>query len=283
MSVGRGFRSDEEHLPVVILGHALWQQRFAADPLITGKAIHPFRQTLQPVVGVAPPGFHGVDQLLDCQFWVPLGNLDALLPNTTNYQSRDYHWIAVIGRMRPDAKTSHVTAELDVLAHRILKAHPDSAYDDAFRFEQAGSFPPRDKSAVLMFLAALSLVALMVLCIAGANVGNLFLAQAAARQREFAVRLALGATRRHLLRQMLTESIMLSLAGGLVGVALSLWATRGLGAFHPPAPVPLDLNVSVDARVVVYSFLLSLATGVLFGLAPAWTVVRPIIASRNQG
>ncbi len=282
MEVGRGFRADEEHLPVVVLGHALWQRRFASDPLIAGKAIDlsgkPFT-----VVGVAPPGFRGIDLILDCQFWVPIGELDGLLPNTSNMVSRDYHWIAVFGRLSPGVPTSEAKAELDVLATRILEAHPNSADDDGFRFEQAGSLPPRDRPAVLMFLAALSLVALMVLGIAGANVGNLFLAQAAGRQRELAVRLALGATRRHLLHQMLTESVLLSLGGGLLGVALSFWATKGLGAFHVPAPVPLNLTVSVDWRVIVYSFLLSVGTGVLFGLAPAWAVVRPMIAAGIKG
>ena len=282
MTVGRGFRGDEEHLPVVVLGHAVWQRRFASDPFIAGKAINlsgkPFT-----VVGVAAPGFHGVDQILDCQFWVPLGELEALLPNTGSMVSRNYHWIAVFGRLAPGVQSSQAKAELDLLAQRIAKAHPDSTDEDGFRFEQAGSLPPRDRPAVLMFLTALSLVALMVLGIAGANVGNLFLAQAAGRQRELAVRLALGATRRHLLHQTLIESLLLALGGGLLGVALSLWATKGLGAFHVPAPVPLNLTVSVDWRVIVYSFVLSVATGVLFGLAPAWTVVRPMIADAIKG
>ena len=282
MTLGRGFRASEENLPVVVLGHALWQQRFGADPLINGKAINlsgrPFT-----VVGVANPGFHGVDLILDCQFWVPLGELDGLLPNSSNFVSRDYHWLAVTGRLKPDAKPAQASAELAMLAQRILKAHPNNEGDDGFRFEQAGSLPPRDASAVLLFLGALSLVALMVLCIAGANVGNLFLAQAASRQRELSVRLAIGATRRHLLQQMLTESLMLAVAGGLLGVALSLRATRALAAFHVPAPVPLDLSITVDAKVVLYSFLLSVATGVLFGLAPAWTVVSPMIAAGIKG
>ena len=98
MTLGRGFRSDEEKLPVIVLGYALWRQRLAADPFIAGKTItlsgKPFT-----VVGVVPPGFHGVDLILDSQFWVPLGQLDALLPNSSNYQSRDYRWLAVIGRL----------------------------------------------------------------------------------------------------------------------------------------------------------------------------------------
>ncbi len=221
---------------MVVLGHSLWLQRFAGDPSISGKSVslsgHPFT-----VVGIAPPGFHSVDQLLDCQFWVPLGTLDMLLPNSGNDQKRDYHWLAVVGRLR--SQPAQAIAELKLIANRIVEAHPEGADDDGFSFEQAGSLPMREKSTVLLFITALCLVALMVLGIAGANVCNLFLVQAASRQREFAVRLALGATRRHLLQQMLTESIMLALCGGLVGVALSLWSTHALSAFRFPAPVPL--------------------------------------------
>ena len=276
MTLGRGFRSGEEHTPVVVLGYRLWMQRFGGDPAIAGKAINlsgkPFT-----VVGVAPPGFRGVDLVLDAQFWVPLGNLQALLPNTGSYTARNYHWLTAIGRMKPAVTQTEVRAELDLLAKRILATHPEGDAD-GFRFEEAGSLPPRDKSAVLMFLGALSLTALMVLGVAGVNVANLFLGQAAKRQREMAVRLALGASRGHLLQQWLTESVLLALAGGSLGVALSLAATRSLSAFRFPAPVPLDLTVAVDGRVLLYSFLLSFATGVLFGLAPAWTVVRPLLA-----
>lgn len=282
MQLGRGFRSGEERLPVVVLGHALWEQRFDADPLIAGKAIFlsgkPFT-----VVGVAPAGFHGVDQILDAQFWVPLGNLDSLSGKASDFISRNNHWLAVIGRLNAGSQQSQAAAELDVLAKRISKAHPEVDWDDGFSFEKAGSLPPRDRSAILAFISALSLVALMVLGIAGANVANLFLAQATARQREFAVRLALGATRRHLLNQMLAENIILALAGGLVGLALSIWATGALSTFHIPAPVPLDLTVSVDTRVLVYSLVLSFATAILFGLIPAWTIVRPIIANGLKG
>jgi predicted permease len=114
-------------------------------------------------------------------------------------------------------------------------------------------------------------------------VANLFLARVAARQREMAVRLALGATGRRLLRQMLTESVLLGIGGGLVGVAISYWATSALAAFRFPAPVPLDLSVGVDWRVLSYAFALSVAAGVVFGLAPAWTVLRRPMASGIKG
>ncbi len=282
MTLGRGFSGDEENLPVVVLGYRLWQHRFGADPAITGKTItlsgRPFT-----VIGVAPPAFRGLDLILDCQFWVPLGNIDQLLPNTSKHDSRVYHWVTVVGRLRSGVTRTQAAAELDVLAQRFAKAYPESEKDGGFRFESAGSLPPRDRAAVMMFLAALTLVALLVLCIACANVANMYLAQASGRQREMAVRLALGATRGHLLRQMLTESLLLALGGGVLGVALSLWATQALAAFRFPAPVPLDLSLSVDWRVLLYTFGLSIAAGVLFGLAPAWAVARPIIANGLKG
>ena len=281
MTLGRGFTNAEENQPVIVLGNRLWQHRFGGDPAILGKAItlsgRPFT-----VVGVAPPAFRGLDLILDTQFWVPLGNLDQLVPKSSNYVSRDYHWLAVIGRLRSGATRAQATAELSVLAERLGKAHHEEK-GGGFRFEPAGSLPPRDKAAVLGFLAALALVALLVLSIACANVANMFLAQASGRQREMSVRLALGATRRHLLHQMLTESVLLGLGGGFLGVLLSLWATRALMAFRFPAPVPLDISLAVDWRVLLYTFVLSVAAGVLLGLAPAWAVARPIIANGIKG
>ncbi|MGA2120273.1 MAG: ABC transporter permease, partial [Bryobacteraceae bacterium] len=282
MTLGRGFTHAEERLPVIVLGHGLWRRRFGADPAIAGKHItlsgRPFT-----VVGVAPPGFRGLDIILDCQFWVPLGNLDQLLPNTGNYLSRDYHWIQVAGRLQRGVTRAQAAAELAVIARNLGQTYPETEKDGGFRFEPAGSLPPRDRGAVMMFLTALTVVVLLVLGIACANVANLLLAQASGRQREMAVRLALGATRGHLMRQMLTESLLLALGGGLLGVALSLWATQALSAFRIPAPVPLDLNVTVDWRVLLYTLALSAGTGLIFGLAPAWAAARPILSNALKG
>jgi predicted permease len=136
---------------------------------------------------------------------------------------------------------------------------------------------------VMMVLGALTVVVFLVLCIACANVANLLLAQASARQREMAVRLALGASRRQLLRQLLTESVVLAFGGGLLGVALSLWATQALSGFTTPAPVPLDISISVDWRVLLYTFALSVGSGLLFGLAPAWAASRIILSNALKG
>jgi len=286
MTVGRGFTQDEEHLPAVVLGHRLWQRRFGADPAIAGRSV---RLSGRPytVVGVAPSGFRGLDIILDAQFWVPLDNIDHLLPKTDNRTDRNYHWFAVVGHLASGVTQAQAAAELEVLGQRFAKAFPETvaaaSRDTGFLMETAGSLPPRDRSAAMMFFAGLSAVALLVLCIACANVANLSLAQATGRRREMAVRLALGATRGHLLGQVLTESVLLSLAGGIFGVALSLWATNAPAAFRLAVPVPLDLSVSVNSAVLLYAFVLSVGAGILFGLAPAWSVARPVIVSALKG
>jgi predicted permease len=282
MSLGRGFLSEEEHAPVIVLSYRLWQHRFGSDPVILGKPItlsgHPFT-----VVGIAPPGFHGLDLILDPQFWIPQGNIEQLAPTVPHRDSRTSHWFAVVGRLAPGVTSSQASAELNSLAKRLAQTYPASDKGNGFLLDRAGSLPPRDRATVLLFLAGLSVVVLLLLGIACANVANLLLAQAASRQREMAVRIALGATRVQLLRQMLVESVLLALGGGLLGTLLSLWATSALSAFHIPAPVPLDISVSVDWRVLVYTFALSVGTGLLFGFVPAWIASRPILTSALKG
>jgi predicted permease len=282
MTLGRGFTSDEEQLPVIVLSYGLWQRRFGADPGIAGKTIslsgRPFT-----VVGVAPSSFRGLDVALNPQFWTPLGNIDRLLPNIGDRNSRSNGWLEVAGRLKPGVSRVEAAAELTVLAQDVARAYPGTERDRAFRLELAGSLPPRYKSAVVMFLSGLSAVVLLVLCIACANVANLLLAQSSSRQKEMAVRLALGATRGQLLSQMLTESVLLAFGGGMLGIALSLWATHALSAFRLPTPVPMDLSVGVDWRVLLFTFGLSVGTGMLFGLAPAWAAARPILSNALKG
>jgi len=282
MTLGRGFRRDEEDRQVIVLSHRLWQRRFASDPAIAGKPVtlsgHPYT-----VVGVAPVGFRGIDLILDSEFWVPLGHVNDLVTNLSERNSRNMHWLQVIARLKPGVSRNQAAAELDTLAQRLAAAYPATDKGNGFRFEQAGSLPPRDKSTVLLFMAALSVVVILVLCIACANVANLLLAQTVGRQREMAVRLALGATRIRILRQMILESVLLALCGGLVGILLSLWSTRALSNFRLPAPVPLDLTVTVDWRVLLYTFALSVGAGFLFGAIPAWAASHPMLCNALKG
>jgi predicted permease len=269
MAQGRGFASDEEKAPVIVLGYQLWQRRFNGDPGIVSKAVTLGGQ-LYTVIGVAPKGFRGIDLILDPQFWVPLGDLPKLTTTAPDPESRDMQWLRVSARLKPGVTPEEAAAEMQLLGQRFARLHPETDKGDGFHLEPAGSLPPRDKKSIELFLAALSVVVLLVLCIACANVANLLLAQGAQRQREMAVRLALGATRVQLVRQLLLESMLLSLGGGALGIALSIAATRALSSFRLPAPMPLDLSVGVDWRVMVYTFGLSLLVGFLCGFMPAW-------------
>lgn len=282
MPLGRGFVRGEEKAQVVVLSYGLWQRRFGADPSILGAGVNlsgkPFT-----VVGVTPAGFRGLDLGLNAELWVPLGTVEQLMPKLPERNSRHASWLMVTARIKDGVSREEAQAELTGLGARIAQLYPKNDEGLGFHVELAGTMMPNLKKGVMLFLGALSVVVLLVLCIACANVANLLLAQASARQKEMAVRLALGATRGQLIRQMLAESTMLALGGGLFGLVLSLWSTQALSSFKLPIPLPLDLRVGVDAKVLLYTFLLSVGTGLLFGLAPALAASRPILASALKG
>jgi predicted permease len=282
MTAGRGFASGEDAASEVVIGAGVWQRRFNRDPNIAGKTVT-LSGHLFTIVGVAPASFHGVDQILYSEFWVPLGNTALQMPPLADQNSRNYHWLAAFARLNPGITREQAAAELGTLAQRYAQTYPETNKGVGFVFEQAGSLPPRERGPALMFLSALSVVVLLVLAIAGASVANLLFAQAASRQRDMAVRLAVGATRGRIQRQMLIESLLLGLGGGVVGVLLSLWSTHALSLMHLPAPVPIDLTLRVDWRVLVYSFALSAVSGVLLGLAPAWAASRPRLGNALKG
>ena len=285
MTLGRGFASSEEKEPVVVLSAALWQRRFHGDPAIVGKTVtlsgHAFT-----VVGVAPTDFHSIEQILDAQFFVPIGETAQLLPqfsDLTKMADRGNSMLMVFARLRPGVTRAQAAAELNALARRLALSYPKTDKDDVFSMYQAGALQPGASTPALIFLSALSVVVLLVLAIAGANVANLLFAQASGRQREMAVRLALGATRGRLRRQMLTESVLLGLGGGVLGVILSLWTTHALSALRLPIPLPLDVRIGVDWRVLFFTFVLSVLSGLLLGAAPAWAASRPLLASALKG
>ena len=282
MVLGSGFAGADDKTPLVVISERLWRSRFNSDQGLIGKAItlsgHPFT-----VTGVAPAAFHSIDQILNAEFWVPLGTTPQLAASLPPRDSREYHWLSVIGRVRPGVTRKQVTAQLDTIAERLAAAYPATDKGNHFVFEQAGSLPPRERSMALLFLSALSIVVLLLLGIAGFNVANLLFAQAVNRQREMAVRLALGATRARLRRLVIMESLLLGLAGGLGGLVLSVWSTGALSSLQVPAPIPLDLRVNIDGRTLFYSFLISLVSGFLLGVAPAWAASRPNLANALKG
>ncbi len=283
MAMGRGFHSNEDHSPVVVLSYSLWRRHFSGDPAIVGKPV-PLSGKMFTVIGVMTPGFHGMNRLLDVEFWVPDGEWEQLAGNAMNgHNSRELGARFFIARLKPEVKRVQAQAELDTMARQFTAVYPKDADGLGFSVEQAGTLHHDQRTGFTIFLTALTVVALLVLCIASSNVANLLLARAAARHREMAVRIALGATRFQLIRPMLLESTLLALCGGVFGVSLSVVGLRALTAFHLPFPIPIDRSLTMDWRVVLYAFLLSVGTGILCGIGPSVTASRPAMQSSLKG
>ena len=255
---GRTFTDAEDQPnaePVVIIGHGLWQRRFGADPNITGKAIR-VNDLRCTVIGVMPPEFSYPNS---SEVWTPLIARGALQNN------RRSHLLTVIGRLKDGATLAQANAEVASVAARISEQYkgvdPDLSLS-AIGLQERLVAPIRPALLVLLFAVG------FVLLIACANVANLLLARASSREKEMAIRAALGAGKGRLLRQMLTESLLLAVAGGAAGLLLALWSLDLIKAFAA-INIPRLNEVSLDGRVLIFTLLLSLMTGVLFGLAPA--------------
>jgi len=258
-ALGRIF-SEEEDQPgrdgVVILGYGVWRQRFGGDPKIVGQTLI-MNGKPRTVIGVMPEGFEYPPQSV---MWSPLG-----FDNETR-ERRDFHRLRVIGRLKDGVTPERARAEFETIGSRLAAQYPTFDRDAGIALnllldDMVGQIRP----ALLVLLGAVA----FVLLIACANVGNLLLAKAAGRQREIAIRASLGAGRGRIVTQLLTESVLLSVAGGAVGLLLAYWAFDGLLALAP-ANLPRLSDAGVNAVVVWGSLGVSVITGIVFGFAPAW-------------
>ena len=258
-ALGRLFSEDEEPAGrdgVVILGYGVWRQRFAADPKIVGQTLN-LNGKLRTVIGVMPEGFEYPPQSV---MWSPLGF------DSETRERRDFHRLRVIGRLKPGVTLEHARSEFQTIGSRLAAQYPMFNRDagivvNLLLDDMVGQIRP----ALMVLLGAV----VFVLLIACANVANLLLAKAAGRQREIAIRASLGAGRARILAQMLTESVILSLAGGLAGLLLAYGAFRGLLSLAP-TNLPRLTEAGLNSTVVWGTLILSVITGILFGLAPAW-------------
>jgi predicted permease len=268
-ALGRAFTAEEDRpgAPLVaVISHGLWQRRFGSDEGIIGREIL-LDGDKTTVIGVMPRGFNFPVGGETNDFWVPLGS-SGYAEMLKNRRGNNH---SVIASLRPGVDISQAQAELDAVNERLASLYPEANAGTGVRVTDLQKDLVGDvRPALLVLLAAVSLV----LLIACANVANLLLARAAARGREMALRTALGATRGRIVRQMLAESLLLSAAGGVVGLLVASWAVPLLVAVNPGG-IPRVSEIDLDPRVLAFALVVSLVTGVLFGLAPALKVSRP--------
>jgi predicted permease len=277
--LGRGFRPDEDQAPgrdaVVILGHDFWEQQFGSDPSAVGRTIR-LNGIEFTVIGVLPKAFTGMDQYIRPAMLVPVMMAARLEGNPARnpLEKRDDRGFQVKGRLKPGVSQAQAQADLAGIAKGLEQAYPATNHDQGVtlrtelqsRIERS----PPDATLVAM-LMSLSALVLLVAC---ANVANLLLSRARARSREMAVRLAIGAGRARLVRQLLTESLLIGSMGGLVGLVVAYAGVRFLNRITIPSDLPILLTIQLDERVLIFSILASLASVLLFGLAPALQTSR---------
>jgi predicted permease len=270
--------------PVVVLNNDLWRTRFGADPMIVGKSVSLNRAKFT-VIGVAAPGFLGLDPWPSA-FWAPVMMQKALEPDADLLLEDNTGWLALLGRMRPGVSLEEVRANLAVIAGRIDQQHPGRT--TTLAIHRATFLGRQEERSVVFGIGAVVLAAVgLVLLIACANVANLLLARASARQKEIAIRLSIGGSRWRIVRQLLTESLLIAFLGGTLGSLVAFWSLEGIARYvlaHLPHGTPeLMWNVSPDVHVWGYSLALTAFTGIVFGLAPALHATRQDLSTAVKG
>jgi predicted permease len=274
---GRMFTQEEDRIPgahpVVVISYQCWLNRFGGDPAVIGQTItinnHSFT-----VVGITPPEFTGTVLIFTPEIYVPIMMASQIEPGSNWLERRSNNVLNVQGRLKQGVAVAQAKAAFDAMAVQFGREHP--GYEmTRFILSPPGLVLPSIREGALGFAGVLQAIVGLVLLIACTNLANMLLARAGQRRKEIAVRLALGASRGRLILQLLTESMMLALAGGVTGLLLAWWLVGLTKIIKPPIDFALTIDLQMDWRVLLFSFLVSLLTGLLFGLLPAWQATKP--------
>jgi len=280
--LGRSFRPDEDKVPgrdaVVVLGHYLWENEFASDRDVVGRSIYlnglPFT-----VVGIAPQSFTGPNAWLRADLYVPLAMQPALAGGSehSELEARGVRELMPLGRLKPGVRIGQAAAEAGVIGQELAQAYPKTNRTNSLvlmTYRQSTTIAPI--STLALSLSGLAGVVLLIAC---ANVMNLMLSRASGRAREIAVRLAMGAGRARLVRQLLTESLVIAVLGGALGLLLAQAGADRFSQIRIPIDVPIMVDVKIDPNVLLFALLISVASAILFGLAPALQSTRADLVS----
>ena len=282
--IGRGLLPEEDtnpgNNPVVILSYKFWQERLGGMPGILGKTLT-LNNRAFTVVGIAPRDFGDIRPGFETDAWAPLSMQSVLSPGWDLLNDREGYWIFVVGRLKPNVTLTQAQANLSVVAKQLGREFPETDRKGWGAAASANTgIDPEGLTYVQIFAALLMVLVGMVLLIACANTASLLLARASGRWREMTIRAALGAKRSRILRLVLTESVLLALMAGGVGILLSVWGATLILALKPPMLSFLNFNLPVDWRVLGFTLVISIFTGLLFGLAPALHCSKIDIAAR---
>lgn len=281
-ALGRTFTPEEDKTPnshpVAVLSYGSWQRRFGGDPSIVGKSVLLNSHTFT-IIGIAPKDFNGTEVAYSPELYVPTMMAEQIEPGNDWLDERNNANLFVLGRLKHGISRAQAEASFQSVTSQLAREYPDENRGRSVRLVSPGLFTPEIRNAVIGFTGVLMAVVGLLLLIACVNLANLLLARATERRKEIAIRLALGASRARLVRQLLTESVLLSIAGGALGLLLAVWIVDLVGAIKLPMDIALAFDLSLDWRVLLFTFLLSLLTGIVFGLLPALQSSNPNLVS----
>lgn len=274
--LGRFFHSSDEHgpnsAPYIVLSYRYWQSHFQGDRSVGGRVVE-LNRYAYTILGVAPPDFRGTEWFFEPHLWAPIVNVQQI-EGLDSLGARDRRGTWLVGRVRLGVSPAQAAADLNNVGAWLSRAYPKEDDSSTFSLAKPGWIGDMLGGPVRAFVAGLMLLSMLILLAACTNLGGLFASRAADRGREIAVRLALGSSRARVLRQMLTEAILVALAGAVVGVAATIPLLRALSAWQPIPNFPVNVPVNPDWHTYALALMLALASGLLFGLVPVRQVLK---------